>query len=381
MSSVTIVTALAAWLAAGPGTDCPGGQVVARPVAADLKDRSPEDRVAQVLAGLPGATDPRARQVRPGYARRVNRAFARFETRVAAPMRAWAEQTLAQVPGETVFYPFAGADFPSAHRLYPDAGRYVLVAMQRGGPPPDLDGLDRATLAATLVSYERLLGGFLGRGFFITAEMNAETKGDAAVVPGITGALMVFAAREGFEVVALEPVRVAADGAVELHPGDRRRPSTWESVRLRLRRDGRPVVLEYLRVGLSNFNLTPDSPALALMTALAQGRVILKAASHLPQTREFSVLTQLLLRRAPTIVQDETGVAYDALTGDFAVELHGSFRRVNELFTPTDQAALIAAYAGAGVARPLPFHVGYRKGTEACMLVATRSGTVKSAAR
>jgi len=375
------VTALAAWLAAGPGTDCPGGQVVATPIVAVPEDRSSEDHVARALAGLPGATDLRARQVRPGYAGRVDRAFARFETRVAAPMRAWAEQELTQVPGDTVFYPFAGADFPSAHRLYPQAGRYVLVAMQRGGPPPDLDGLDRATLAATLVSYERLLGGFLGRGFFITAEMNAETKGDAAVVTGITGALMVFAAREGFEVVAVEPLRVGADGGVELHPGDRRRASTWDSVRLRLRRDGQPVVLEYLRVGLSNFTLTPVSPALALMTTLAQGRVILKAASHLPQTREFSVLTDLLLRRAPTIVQDETGVAYDALTGDFAVELHGSFRRVNELFTPTDQAALIAAYARAGAARPLPFHVGYRKGAEACMLVATRTGAVKSDAR
>jgi len=376
-----IVTALAAWLAAGPGTDCPGGQVVATPIVAVPEDRSSEDHVARVLAGLPGATDRRARQVRPGYAGRVDRAFARFETRVAAPMRAWAQQELTQVPGDTVFYPFAGADFPSAHRLYPQAGRYVLVAMQRGGPPPDLDGLDRATLAATLISYERLLGGFLGRGFFITAEMNAETKGDAAVVTGITGALMVFAAREGFEVVAVEPVRASADGGVELHPGDRRRTSTWDSVRLRLRRDGQPVVLEYLRVGLSNFTLTPASPALALMTTLAQGRVILKAASHLPQTREFSVLTDLLLRRAPTIVQDETGVAYDALTGDFAVELHGSFRRVNELFTPTDQGALIAAYARAGAARPLPFHVGYRKGAEACMLVATRTGTVKSDAR
>lgn len=376
MGNGAIVTALAAWLATGTGSGA------TQPTAPQhvREDRSAIDGVARLLAGLPGATHRKAHQVRPHYARRVDRAFARFEVRVGAPMRAWAADVLAHSPGETVFYPFAGADFPTAHRLYPDAGRYVLVAMQRGGPPPDLNALDRETLADVLTAYERLLGGFLGRGFFVTAEMNEETRGDAAAVQGITGALMVFAAREGFAVVAVEPVRLSEGGEVELHPGDRRRASTWDSVRLRLRReDGTDAVLEYMRVGLSNFSLRPDSAAWTFIDAMTQARTILKAASHLPQTPEFSALTRLLLR-APTIVQDETGVGYDALRADFSVELHGSFLKVNGLFTPTAQRALIAAYRVAK-APPLPFHVGYRKGAGACMLVATRAGKVKSDAR
>lgn len=75
--------------------------------------------------------------------------------------------------------------------------------MQRGGPPAKSAALEREALGELLAGYERLLGAFLRRGFFVTAEMNAETGSDAAI-RGITGALMVFAAREGFELLGVD---------------------------------------------------------------------------------------------------------------------------------------------------------------------------------
>lgn len=384
MSTVVMVTALAAWLASGGGAAgkaVPGDMSSATGVAPVLADSSPEDRTARLLAGFADGADERATRARPAYAPRIDRAFARFAEKVGEPMQAWAAEALVQTPGETVFYPFAGADFPTAHRMYPLAARYVLIAMQRGGPPPDPAAQGREALGELLAGYERLLGAFLRRGFFVTAEMNAETGNDAAI-RGITGALMVFAAREGFELLGVDPVALADDGTLTLHPGDRTRAATWDSVRLRLRRraDGQPVLLEYLRVGLSNNTLKPETPALTLVTGLSDARVILKAASHLPQDNNFTVLTRLLLSRAPTIVQDETGVAYDALRGRFSVKLHGSFKQVNLLFDGSDQETLIEAYRTAGKIDRLPFHVGYRKGAAACMLVATRA-TVTSDAR
>ncbi len=334
-----------------------------RPAAAEV------DALARALAGLDDP--PRLRRARPGYARRVARSFARFEAKVGAPLQAWSEAALPQAPGETVFYPFAGADFPTAHRMYPRASRYVLVAMQRGGPPPALDRLRAEELDAALATYEELLRGFLGRGFFITQEMNEGTD-DETAVRGITGLLMIFAAREGFTVEAVEPIALGDDGAVTAHPGDPARSRTWDSVRLRLRRaDGSPAILEYLRVGLSNLSVRPESAAHALVAGLAGQRVILKAASHLPQDPNFSGITGLLLARAPTIVQDETGVAYDALRARFQVALYGDFAQANLLFEETGQSSLLEAYR-ATRAPKLPFHVGYRKGARACMLVATR---------
>ncbi len=383
MSTVAMVTALAAWLASGGGAaEAAASGDMSAPAggAPVLADRSAEDRTARLLAGFPDVVDERARHARPHYATRIDRAFVRFEEKVGKPMQAWAAAALAQSPGDTVFYPFAGADFPTAHRLYPAASRYVLIAMQRGGPPPDPAGIERAALAELLAGYERLLRAFLRRGFFVTAEMNEETGSDAAI-RGITGALMVFAAREGFEIQEVVPVRLADDGTIVEHPGDRARAATWDSVRLSLRRsaDGQPVTLEYLRVGLSNNTLKPDTPELKLVTALSDQRVILKAASHLPQDNNFTAITKLLLSRAPTIVQDETGVAYDALRDRFAVKLYGSFKQVNLLFDGSDQETLIEAYRSASQIERLPFHVGYRKGAAACMLVATRETVISEA--
>lgn len=384
MSTLVMVTALAAWLASGGGAAVNAGpqdMSSAPGVKPGSGDMSVEDRTARLLAGFPDAVDERASKARPHYAPRIDRAFARFEEKVGGPMQAWAAEALAQSPGETVFYPFAGADFPTAHRLYPQASCYVLIAMQRGGPPPDPAAHGREGLAELLAGYERLLGAFLRRGFFVTSEMNEETGSDAAI-RGITGALMVFAAREGFELLEVLPIELADDGTIAPHPGDRARAATWDSVRLRLRRraDGEPVTLEYLRVGLSNNTLKPETPELTLVSGLSDQRVILKAASHLPQDNNFTVITRLLLSRAPTIVQDETGVAYDALKGRFAVKLYGSFKQVNLLFDGSDQEPLIEAYRAAGALERLPFHVGYRKGAAACMLVATRA-TVTSDAR
>jgi hypothetical protein len=365
-----IVAALAAVLAAGEGG---AGQPVPGDISVQSADAGEVDRAARLLAGLRDDLPAREWRARH-YTRRLARAFEHFEAKVGAPMQAWAADALAQSSGDTVFYPFSGADFPTARRMYPNASRYVLVAMQRGGPPPRPEQLERDEREAMLAGYEPLLTGFLRRGFFKTEEMNDGTR-RGQPVRGITGLLMAFAAREGFEVLAVTPIDLDAAGDVVDHAGDRARAATWDSVRLSLRRrsDGQAVALEYLRVGLSNMTLKPDAPEHRFIAGLADERVILKAASHLPQDINFSAFTGLVLAQAPTIVQDETGVAYDDLTRKFAVELYGSYAQVNLLFDDEDQTTLIAAYKAADRVPRLPFHVGYRKGTQACMLVATRA--------
>ena len=363
-----IVAALIASAAGGVGA-----ADAAAPVVSVQEDGVGEaDRTARLLAGMRDDVPTRDWRTR-GYTKRLASAFEHFEAKVGTPMQAWAERAVVQSAGDTVFYPFAGADFPTAHRLYPKASRYVLVAMQRGGPLPRPDVLDREERELLLAEYEGLLTGFLRRGFFKTQEMNDGTSGQATV-RGITGLLMAFAVREGFAIRSIEPIQLDDTGAVVVHTGDRARGATWDSVRMQLTRrsDGAPVVLEYLRVGLSNMNVKPGTPAHAFIAGLADDRVILKAASHLPQDLNFSHFTDLVLAQAPTIVQDETGVAYDELTHRFAVELYGSYAQVNLLFDDEDQNTLIEAYRSAKTVPRLPFHVGYRKGTQACMLVATR---------
>jgi hypothetical protein len=333
------------------------------------------DRTARLLAGLDAeASWLGDAKVVTRHAQAATRAFTAFDDGIGKAMRSWADRHLTQQAGDTVFYPFAGPDFITAHRFYPLASRYVLVALQEGAPAPALASLSSRELDRSLRVYERALDAFARRGFFITAQLGAGYHTPRAA-RGISGMLLAFAAREGFEVRALTPVRIREDGsALEPHPGDRALAETWSSVRLSLRRlaDGAPVIVDYLQLDLSDQGLGNTPGALALLTRTARGPTLLKAASHLPQQQAFSRLRALLLAGPSEIVQDETGLPYADLAAGHEVQLFGDLRAVNQLFDGRPQRALREAYARQGSAGELPFPIGYRKVAGSSLQVARR---------
>ncbi|MDW8251073.1 MAG: hypothetical protein RMJ98_17400 [Myxococcales bacterium] len=355
-------------------SSAPAASVPALPTV----DVPPEDedlrRSARQLAGLSTEAPPGPRRLRlEQHAQTVNRSFDVFEESRGKAMLAWARKHLAAAEEGTVLYPFAGPDLITVRRFYPRARRYVLVALQEGGPPPDLSRLHLGALNATLDLYERVFDAFARRGFFLTMHLGAgyRTPGSAR---GIGGVLLAFAEREGFQVLAAEPVKIRHDGGLERHSGPQEVPETWSSLRLHLRRpqDGARVLVDYLRVDLSDGALARDSGALALLEGLALGPVVLKAASHLLQQRGFSKLRGLLLARTRQLVQDETGIAYELLEPEFNIRLFGSFQGVNGLFDGRPQRRLQEAYATRTDIEPLPFGIGYRKAGGSALMVANR---------
>jgi TonB family protein len=323
------------------------------PAAAAL----PVSDTARVLGGLDAAP------VFAPHARAVDDRWEDYERRIGRPMREWAGAELAAAPGATVFYPFSGPDLPTVAQLYPDAARFVLVAAQAARPPPALDGRSPETLAALRLGLEK----FARSGFFNTRDLDA-----SGARLGATAFLMAFAARLGYEVAAVDPVRLgAAAGDLELHPGDRARRDTWDSVRLTLEREGRTVQLDYVRLDLSDANLTADRAARAWVERMAASPTVIKAASHLPQRPHFSILREAVLANAPSIWQDETGIDYARLADAFDVRLYGGFSGPNRIFAAGSQKSLASAYR-QGDPEPLPFRVGYEKRAGSSVQVAVR---------
>jgi TonB family protein len=310
------------------------------------------DDTARALAGL-DATHAQ-------HARSVARRWEDYERRIGRPMREWARTELPPAAGGTVFYPFSGPDFPTVAQLYPNAARFVLVAAQPARPQP-------AVGPEVLAALHRGLDRFARSGFFNTRDLDANAAG-----LGATAFLMAFAARLGYEVRAVEPVRLGPPGAdLEPHPGERARRDTWDSVRLVLARDGHLASLDYVRIDLSDANLSRDRAARAWIERLSASPTVIKAASHLPQRAHFSILREALLANAPSVWQDEAGIDYARLAAAFDVRLYGDFSGPNRIFSPGSQAALAAAYALADAA-PLPFRVGYEKRAGSSVQVAVR---------
>jgi len=335
---------------------------------------------AEVLAGLSKdaaqAGDEKA-GVLEGYTKKVVELWQSYETRIAKSIRDWGKTELKSTPGETIFYPFAGPDFPTVQLLYPDAGRYVLVALQTGGRVPDMSGMSKDQLNVFLKTFRRGWESFTLRGFYDTDDLKRDT-GKKAVLEGITPALMAFAVRLGYVIDKVEPIRIppTATGVVDLevHPGDRNAVATWDSVRLSLRTKdgGRKVTLDYVYLDLSDPWLKKNTSAMSWVTAMSKHRVVTKAASHLMQKPFFSMVKDAILKNAPTIWQDETGIDYAELREAFDVTLYGKFTKANKLFIEGIQRSLAKAYKEREDIRPLPFKVGYKKASGSCVQVAVR---------
>jgi hypothetical protein len=335
---------------------------------------------AEVLAGLSTdaaqAGDEKA-GVLEGYTKKVVELWQSYETKIAKSIRDWGKTELKSTPGETIFYPFAGPDFPTVQLLYPDAGRYVLVALQTGGRVPDMSGMSKDQLNVFLKTFRRGWESFTLRGFYDTDDLKRDT-GKKAVLEGITPALMAFAVRLGYIIDKVEPIRIppTATGPVDLevHPGDRNAVATWDSVRLSLRTKvgGRKVTLDYVYLDLSDPWLKKNATAMSWVTAMSKHRVVTKAASHLMQKPFFSMVKDAILKNAPTIWQDETGIDYAELRESFDVTLYGKFTKANKLFIEGIQRSLAKAYKEREDIRPLPFKVGYKKASGSCVQVAVR---------
>ena len=339
--------------------------------------------MARIVAGLqpePAGFEPAARALFPPFAQDVTTQWDSYRRAIGLPMAQWACAEIDSTPGETIFYPFSGPDLPTVNQLYPDAGRYVMVAMQRAGLPPSLDRQPAAELKRTLSAYRLRWRFFARTGFFRTNDLDDFTSRHEITV-SVTSQLMAFAARLGFEVESVEPMHIGAGGVLEAVSADRALPATWSSVRLMLVKGGRRVQLDYVSIDLSDSMLHKYKDHQAFVDQITANRTLVKAASHLLQKHYFSILRTAILAHAPSVVQDETGIEYSALAGAFKTRLYGKFVKPHNLFQANSQQSLAAAYQNAVGVKPLTFRLGYDKTAGSSVVVAARGAGPGTPAR
>jgi hypothetical protein len=301
-----------------------------------------------------------------GYAQAVQHNWQQYQTQIGAPMARWASRELPAFDG-TVFYPFSGPDFATVSQLFPNAKRYVLVAMQAAQRPIDLSELKPQAAEQTL---EVLTGAWqnYGRdGFFVTEYLDKYLHQNRVRI-GASTFLSTFFQLKGLSLKSVVPIEVNADGQIqELDASD----APWRSARFRLERAGQTVVVDYLRIDLSDKGLSANPHHRQFVHRASAHPVLLKAASHLPQNSSFSIVADSLSTQAPFIVQDETGIKFSQLRGQFAIRLYGKFERPHKSFGQY-QRDLAKAFAESPDVRPLDFRVGYFKGGSYALIVAQR---------
>ena len=267
------------------------------------------DDTARFLAGLPPSADsplmPLTRDAAwQHHARFFDTAFAQLEQRQLSKIRAWSAANLA-APRPTMFYMFSGPDFLYADAFYSNATTYVLSALEPPGSVPDLTRLSRGGVGAALYNVERSLGSVLSFSFFITRQMKVDLHADQ--LSGTLPILYVFLARSGKTIRNVSPVAIDDKGAAYFaneNPGLR----ATRGVRIVFAgSDGVEKTLYYFSTDLSNPSVKA-SGFLKFCATLAPGNSLIKSASYLMYSANFTAVRDFLLANSATIIQDDSGI-------------------------------------------------------------------------
>ena len=267
------------------------------------------DDTARFLAGMaPSAGSPLTPLTRePSWQRHAkffDNAFGQLEQRQLAKIRSWTETHLA-APRPTMFYMFSGPDFLYADAFHSKASTYVLSALEPVGSVPDLSRLPPGGIGSALYSVERSLGSILSFSFFITKQMKTDLQ--AGKLSGTLPILYVFLARSGKTIREVSPIALDDKGAAYFaneNPG----PNATRGVRILFAgSDGVERTLYYFSTDLSNSGVRV-SGFLKFCATLAPGNSLLKSASYLLHSPNFTTVRGFILANSATIIQDESGV-------------------------------------------------------------------------
>ena len=267
------------------------------------------DDTARFLAGMPPSADspltPLTRD--PSWQRHAkffDAAFGQLEQRQLSRIRSWADTNLA-APRPTMFYMFSGPDFLYADAFYSRASTYVLSALEPVGSVPDLTRLPPGGVGSALYNVERSLGSILSFSFFITKQMKTDLH--AGQLSGTLPILYVLLARSGKTIRDVSPIALDDKGAAHFaneNPG----PNAARGVRIMFAgSDGTEKTLYYFSTDLSNSGVRA-SGFLMFCATLAPGNSLLKSASYLLHSGNFTTVRDFILANSATIIQDDSGV-------------------------------------------------------------------------
>jgi hypothetical protein len=288
------------------------------------------------------------------------------------PIINWSHQELSDAGNRPVLYLFSGPDVVTALSLFPNAPRITLVADQI----PEYQLIDKGeTVSVAAEKHEcDMLSFFANVGFYKTNELN----GREGVRPRFLKLLTYSIAFAGARINDIEILTFSPTGELVSEGHE------WKikPVGLRfksVRDDGRPVVIDYLTINLSDGGMRIHPMSTNYLKQNMGDVLFLKSASHLLQSNHFTVLAGLIHQTPPVmVVQDETGLSVRALHELYDTTLYGHFTDPQRIWAHDPEArAFINEFATHPIKANLPFRMGYEKKAGSALIVGRRPTTPK----
>ncbi len=256
-----------------------------------------------------------------------------------------------------VMYPFSGPDILNALAFFPDAAEYIMMGLEVPGNVPDPLHYRGPDIYRELFKIKRSLRTILQLNYFRTLEMMADFKTDS--YSNITGIMMFFLARYGYEILDIKDFHIEQTGAIGYGSAD---PSLKQTLGVEfIFRRGRGEPLQMARFISANLSDSSFSRIKGLTLYLGTKRrfiTFIKSASYLLSFENFNIMRSYLLAGSRYLIQDDTGIPYRyLLKEDWKMSFYGRYR-VLAMFSNRFQRDLDAEIK-KNSSGPLPFSFGY----------------------
>jgi hypothetical protein len=338
---------------------------------------------APVPADLQKAVDDHCNQLRP----RIE-AFKTKWVDVASPFLA----TL--VPGDApkkVVYPFAGGDNATMFATYPNAEEYTTISLELTGDVRKIKDVTPKSLPTALKKLRPRLDELIGDSRFSMSEtLQKMMTGD---IPQELSFLMVGLVVHDLEPVSLRYFRLEKDGKIDYFTADeiakekaqaKRRSQTWgdgdfleafSNVEIEFKPKGKagPVrIHRHIAFNLDNQHLKGDPSLTAHLEQKGTVSMMIKAASYLLWTLNFTRMRDYVLGHAALIISDSTApLPKDAADAGYTQQVWGRYKGARIPVVQAGEKAM-KAYWASQPEQALSFRFGYLDTSGAPHLMVTR---------
>lgn len=297
--------------------------------------------------------------------------WSKLEANRLSKMAKWASEEVRPSinPKLPLVYLFGGPDAISADVIYADAPIYVLAGLERVGSMPAIESLTAAEIDKGLDSMRAAMRTTIDQSFFVTSMVSGDLR--RSKLQGVLPIMLLMLARHGDDVLEAEPIYLDAAGAVAKGEVPR---NGVPGLLIRFIRNGsgEPRTLYYFSQDVMNDALPSKPGLLPFLKSLGPYNSFFKAASFILHDRHFSKVRSAVLENSQSILQDDSGVAFQHLKPDaWSLTFFGEYTPQTGPFKEHWQTDLKTAW-DAAPKRPLPFRTGYKHQFGSTMILAVK---------
>ena len=293
------------------------------------------------------------------HAKRMNALWDTIRSVTIDEIVPWRKKNLPEHVHGDAFYPLSGADFINLYTMFPDARRYLMIALEKPGEAATLLDWQSSRLIDGLDPVYRSIHQYSMNNYFASKVMTIEMNN--TLLPGTAPSLLIFMARMGLTVHSLENVVISDDGnLVPEIPAEKQAENRIRGIRIAFTDGGSTKrELVYLSMKIGPRSVDTSTPEGKYLNRLHGIRTMMKSAVYLLHHRPFEPVRRFILDRSVLMVQDDSGIPFHSFQDGWEVKLFGRYRPALQLkyCIPVFQPDLKKAYAG--LIEPLPFNFGY----------------------